>query len=739
MGETVMDRRRPPRMILSREGKIVDTPALHALGLTADAILTMYRHMLLTRLFCDAANASAHRGQMALFISSKGQEAAEVASASALAAHDWIFWYLRTWGAALTRGITSATLFQWLYGVEEHQVATDFLAHHAMLPYILVGNHLPHTVGFAASKMMQGDDAVSIAYFGDGATSTADFHGAANFAAIHHIPIVFFCHNNGIAVSTPLAAQTAAPIYQKARAYGFPGVIVDGRDPFAVYDATQKALRRARDHRGPTLIEAVVDRLDPHTTAIGVEQRSAEETTDMQSRDPLHRMQRFLLSPEAYALCGVEWSDAQDCALHAQLEEEVRAAVDTQRHLGDAAQRRRDGTCLIDRALALAAVPAVKQTYRVPHQTDRARLEPDIIKDVTCCDAYGIALHDIFRFDPQAIYLGEDIGTIGGVFRNVGIHKDLLETLGLERYRAQIAVNYVALTHMFAAGRFIDTPLDEHGTAGIAVGLALDGRTVFLEAQFSGFVYAMMNHIVAHMARFRQRSAGCLPQSVTVVLPYGGGIPLIEHHREEEVAPFLNSPGLTIGCPATPQEFYDLAWAAAASEKPVLLFLPKLFYRDSRVRSPLRRRMPDKALEHFGARIAYVAPEHGAGGVTVVTFGRMILTALEAAERAAQQGIPVEVLALRTLKPLPLDDIFHSVAKTKRLVTVEEAPVAGGFGEHLVANVTSDPTMLATLWATPRCVGAPAIDPPPVPYYASYIPQADDVLRAIEAAFKDEF
>jgi len=208
---------------------------------------------------------------MALFISSKGQEAAEVASASTLAAHDWIFWYLRTWGAALTRGITSATLFQWLHGVEEHQVAADLLAHHAMLPYILVGNHLPHAVGFAASKMMQGDDAVSIAYFGDGATSTADFHGAANFAAIHHIPIVFFCQNNGVDVSTPLAAQTAVPIYQKARAYGFSGVIVDSRDPFAVYDAMQKALRRARDHRGPTLIEAVVDRLDPHTTAIGVE------------------------------------------------------------------------------------------------------------------------------------------------------------------------------------------------------------------------------------------------------------------------------------------------------------------------------------------------------------------------------------------------------------------------------------------------------------------------------------
>src|SRR6266705_4592879 len=266
MPETVLQRKRTPRMMLSREGKIHDTTAMQALGLSADDILTKYRHMLLTRLFCDAANASAHRGQMPLFISSKGQEAAEVASASALAAHDWIFWYLRAWGAALTRGITSATLFKWLYGIEDQQVVAHLLARHSMLPYILVGNHLPHAVGFAASKVMHGEDAVIMAYFGDGATSTADFHGAANFAAIHHLPIVFFCLNNSIAVSTSLAYQTAVPIYRKAMAYGFPGIVVDGRDPFAVYDATQRALRRARETRGPTLIEALVDRLDPHTT-----------------------------------------------------------------------------------------------------------------------------------------------------------------------------------------------------------------------------------------------------------------------------------------------------------------------------------------------------------------------------------------------------------------------------------------------------------------------------------------
>jgi len=696
--------------------------------------------MLLTRMFCEAANASARRGQLPIFISSKGQEAAEVASASALAEHDWIFWYMRAWGAAITRGITLATLFKMMYGVADQQVVTDILERRSMLPYILVGNNLPHAVGFAASKVMRGEDAVVMAYFGDGATSTADFHGAANFAAIHHLPVIFFCHNNGVAVSTPLAYQTAVPIYAKARAYGFPGVIVDGRDPFAVYEATQKAVRRARDKRLPTLIEAVVDRLDPHTTAIGVEQRTAQEQEAMQGRDPLERMRRFLLSPETYALCGIEWSEEQDLALREQLAQDIRAAVDTHTLLGDAAQQRRDGKRLIDQARVLHTTPAVKQAYRVPPPTNGARLQPELVADVNCCDAYGIAMHDIFHFDAQAVYLGEDIGKIGGVFRNVGIHKDLLGPLGLERYREHTIVNYVALADIFSASRFIDTPLDEYGTAGIAVGLALDGRTVFLEAQFSGFVYAMMNHVVAQMARFRQRSAGYLSQSVTVVLPYGGGIPLIEHHREEEVAPFLNIPGLTIACPATPQEFYDLAWAAAASEKPVLLFIPKLLYRDSQVRSPLRRRRPEHDIEHFGARVAHAARASDTGGVTVIAFGRMTLTALAAAQRAEEEhGIPVEVLALRTLKPLPREAIFQSLEKTRRLVTVEEAPVSGGFGEHLVANITGDPTMLATLWATPRCVGAPDVDPPLVPYYASYIPQTEDVLQAITGTFHEEF
>src|SRR5436305_1625268 len=169
MSETLLARRRMPRVMLSLVGKMLDTTSMQELGLSADDILSMYRHMLLTRLFCDAANASARRGQMPIFISSKGQEAAEVASASALAAHDWIFWYLRAWGAALTRGITSASLFKWLYGIEDQQIVAHLLARHSMLPYILVGNHLSHAVGFAASKVMHGEDAVVMAYFGDGA------------------------------------------------------------------------------------------------------------------------------------------------------------------------------------------------------------------------------------------------------------------------------------------------------------------------------------------------------------------------------------------------------------------------------------------------------------------------------------------------------------------------------------------------------------------------------------------
>src|SRR5262249_52980445 len=114
----------------------------------------------------------------------------------------------------------------------------------------------------------------------------------------------------------------------------------------------------------------------------------------------------------------------------------------------------------------------------------------------------------------------------------------------------------------------------------------------------------------------------------------------------------------------------------------------------------------------------------------------MLYTALEAAKRARQQGIDVEVLALRTLKPLPLEAIFHSGEKTNRPPPAAESPGSGGFGEHIVAQVSRDPFMLATLWATPRCVGAPDSDHPPAPYYASYIPQPEDVLKAIEGTFK---
>src|SRR6266852_2218606 len=142
MPETVLAHRRTPHMLLSPAGKMLDPTAMRALDLSADDILTMYRRMLLTRLFCDAANASARRGQMAIFISSKGQEAAEVASASALAEHDWIFWYMRSWGAAITRGITLDTLFQLLYGIADQQVVAHILERRSMLPYILVGNNL---------------------------------------------------------------------------------------------------------------------------------------------------------------------------------------------------------------------------------------------------------------------------------------------------------------------------------------------------------------------------------------------------------------------------------------------------------------------------------------------------------------------------------------------------------------------------------------------------------------------
>ena len=254
-----------------------------------EALARLYEAMLVARTYDRKSMALQKQGRLATYAPFEGQEAAQVGSATALCPDDWMVATYRDAAAMWTQGYPMELLFA---GRTGHEAGGSPPAGVNVLPLsITVGGHMVHAVGLAWAERLRGSDRVAITYFGDGATSEGDFHEAMNFAGVFGVGCVFFCQNNGWAISMPRAAQTASDtIAQKADAYGFPGVMVDGNDVLAVHAVTAEALDRARRGEGPTLIEAVTYRLGPHTTSDDPGRyRTAGSSDEWQRRDPLAR------------------------------------------------------------------------------------------------------------------------------------------------------------------------------------------------------------------------------------------------------------------------------------------------------------------------------------------------------------------------------------------------------------------------------------------------------------------
>src|SRR6184192_2425751 len=239
-----------------------DEPAgdVSATGLSDDDLRSLYRLMALIRRADLEATALQRQGELAVYPPLIGQEAAQIGSAFALEEADWIFPSYRELGAAVVRGVDLVEYLHF-YRATWHGGTYDANAHRFGLVSVPVGSQILHAVGYAMGAKLDGHSVCSLVYFGDGATSEGDFHEGLNFAAVFHAPVIFFCQNNQWAISVPVSAQTVAPIWRKADAYGFPGVQVDGNDVLAVYKVTKDAAARARDDGTPTLIEAFTYRI----------------------------------------------------------------------------------------------------------------------------------------------------------------------------------------------------------------------------------------------------------------------------------------------------------------------------------------------------------------------------------------------------------------------------------------------------------------------------------------------
>ncbi len=263
----------------------------------------LYRWMVLTRAFDERCMNLQRQGRISFFVTSTGQEASHVGSAAALNDTDWIFPAYREPAAPLMRGIPLRALIDQILGNDADPTHGRQMPCHygfAAARYVSIsspiGTQIPQSVGTALAAKLRGDRLVTLAYFGDGATSSNDFHCGLNFAGVYQAPAVLFCQNNQWAISMPVRRQTAsASIAIKACAYGFPGVRVDGNDLLAVHRVTREAVSRAREGGGPTLIESVTYRMHSHTTADDATRyRPRTEVEAWRRRDPIERFRLHL-------------------------------------------------------------------------------------------------------------------------------------------------------------------------------------------------------------------------------------------------------------------------------------------------------------------------------------------------------------------------------------------------------------------------------------------------------------
>lgn len=313
--------------------------------------------------------------------------------------------------------------------------------------------------------------------------------------------------------------------------------------------------------------------------------------------------------------------------------------------------------------------------------------------------AINAGLRKAMADDPRVLLMGEDIGTLGGVFR---------VTEGLQAE--------------FGDKRVIDTPLAESGIVGTAIGLAMGGFRPVCEIQFDGFIYPGFDQITSQLAKLTNRHEGTLTMPVVIRVPYGGHIGAVEHHQESPEAYFAHTAGLRVVSPSTPHDAYWMIQEAIASNDPVMFFEPK-----SRYWPKGDVDLSDPQAPLHASRIVRTGTE-----VTLLGHGAMVSVLLQAAEIAAAEGVSAEVVDLRSLSPVDYGPILESVRKTGRLVVAQEAPGFVSVGSEIAATVAEKafysleaPVLRVSGFDTPF---------PPAKLETQYLPDADRVLEAVDRA-----
>ena len=534
----------------------------------------------------------------------------------------------------------------------------------------IVGGNIPVATGAALAQKLRGTDRVVLCFFGDGACQTGNFHESLNMAGLWKLPVVYIVENNLYGMSVPLnKAAAKVNLADRACAYDMPGERVDGMDVLAVRAAVRKGVERARRGEGPSLIQCDTYRWYGHSRSDPRKYRTKEEEAEWKGRDPILFFASWLVSRGACTQAevdavesrvGLEIETATDLALSAafpspaDLDKFVyapfkwtEAEVARERELR--VRSRTGGHC----SIAPRRGSEQGQGHRAPLQAP----VPGATAKIPYWQAIRDALREEMLRDPAVFVMGEDVGLYGGAY---GATRGLFEEFGEERVR--------------------DTPISEATIGGAAVGAAMAGLRPVAEIMYVDCTPLAMDQIANQGAKNRYMFGGKTIVPMVIRTEGGAGRSIAAHHSQSLEALWTHFPGIYVVMPSTPFDAKGLLKAAIRDDNPVMFIEHKMLY----------------GVEGYVPEEDYVIPfgvadvKREGSDVTVVTYSRMVHRALEAAEKLAGEGISVEVIDLRTLKPLDMETVAASVRKTGRVVGVTEAYKTGSFISELAMRIQEE-------------------------------------------------
>jgi 2-oxoisovalerate dehydrogenase E1 component len=624
---------------------------------------------------------------------STGQEAIAAGVSANLRREDSVTSYYRGHGHAIAKGVDMGRVAAEILGRETglcrgkggHMHLFDAANNFSTTG--IVGAQLPLGLGPALAFKTLGKDLVSAIFFGDGAANQGTFHESMNLASVWKLPVIFVCEDNAWAMSVPKTASTAVrDNAQRAAGYNMPGVIVDGNDFFAVWNAAREAVARARTGKGPTLLDCKTYRFRGHIEGDQQIYRSKEESEEWLKKDPIARAEKHLLSQHVLTQADLD-------RIRADEKTKVEGAIEFAKK---------------------SPWPRPEESLDSVFEAKAEPSEPPLppgSREITFGEAITEAMRQEMERDDRIILLGEDVrvGMGGGAFGcSTGLHEQ------------------------FGDERVLDTPISESAFIGAAIGAANTGLRPIVELQFIDFFGVAMDQIYNQMAKIHYMSAGGFKVPLVLRAAMGGGYGDAAQGSQCLYSIFAHVPGLKVVVPSTPFDAKGLLIRAIRVNDPVLFLEHKLLYNVPFLPFGVSGPVPEQEYE---IPLGKATVRRSGKDVTIVAVALMVHRALAAADRLSKDGIDVEVIDLRTLVPLDKNAIVESVAKTGRLLVVDEDYLSFGLSGEIIALTCE--ALEGKLKCAPSRIAVPNVPIPashPMEQYV--IPSEERIYESVKALMR---